>query len=57
LALPYKLKAAIDSLSANLIGGEGRGEVALRFMEKLEEHNPNGAPASQPAFNAREPQV
>jgi hypothetical protein len=39
------------------IGGEGRGEVALQFMGRLEEHDPNGAPASQPAFNAYEPQV
>jgi hypothetical protein len=31
LALPNKLKAAVDYLSANLIGGEGRGEVVLSF--------------------------
>ena len=33
LALPYELTATVDSLSANFIGGEGRGEVALRLME------------------------
>jgi hypothetical protein len=33
LTLPNALRAAMDSLSANLIGGEGRGEVALWFME------------------------
>jgi hypothetical protein len=31
--------------------------VLLRFLERLEEHDPNGAPASQPAFNAHEPRV
>jgi len=32
MALFYKLTAAVDPLSA-IYGGEGRGEVALRFME------------------------
>jgi len=33
MALPDELTAAIDPLSA-IHGGEGRGEVALRFMER-----------------------
>ena len=41
LALPVALTAALDSLSANFSGGEGRGEVALRFM---------GSNRSNPAF-------
>jgi len=34
LARPHELTAAVASLSANFLGGEGRGEVALRFRER-----------------------
>ncbi len=33
LTLPNALRAAMDSLSANFIGGKGRGEMALWFMK------------------------
>jgi len=42
LALSNTLRAAMDSLAANFIGGEGRGEVALRFMGRWRSAPPKG---------------